>query len=59
MYKIILAKTGQPQGTIIKGIYDKKILELTFDSVEEAGAYLIKLHGFEYERVNYDVIKVD
>lgn len=56
MYKITLAKIGQPQGTIIKGIYDESFLKLTFNSVEAAGAYLIKLHGIE--KATYDVLKI-
>jgi hypothetical protein len=56
MYKITLAKIGKPQGIIMEGFYDENFLKLTFDSLEEAGAYLIKLHGFE--RAIYDVIKI-
>jgi hypothetical protein len=56
MYKITLAKIGQPQGIIIEGVYDENFLKLTFNTVEEAGAYLIKLHGME--KVNYDVIEI-
>lgn len=56
MYKITLAKIGKPQGIIIEGVYDENFLKLTFNSVEEAGAYLIKLHGME--RTTYDVIKI-
>lgn len=57
MYKIILAKIGKPQGIVIEGVYDENFLKLTFNSVEEAGAYLSNLHGME--KATYDVIKVD
>jgi hypothetical protein len=57
MYKIALAKIGKPQGIIIQGFYDEDFLKLTFNSVEEAGAYLSNLHGMK--KATYDVIKVD
>lgn len=60
MYNVTLAKTGTPEGIILSGVYDKEFLNLTFETVEDAGLHLIKLtaNNSMEQKTSYVVIKI-